>query len=193
MMTMRPIPMLGAAAALILAAAAAVPALAQDHRGGMRGGPGEGPGGAMMLDGMFDRFDADGDGRITRTEVAAARAARIAALDADGDGVVTRNEALAFARAEASARAERMAGRMFDRLDADGDGRLTAAEALSAGPGGFGGGPGPAGMFDRLDRDRDGAVTRDEAEAGMARMRDGRGGPRHDGGGEGRGHGRHGG
>jgi Ca2+-binding EF-hand superfamily protein len=165
--------LLGAGAAIAVTTAGM--AAAQDRRGG------------MGMDMMFERLDTDGDGRITRAEAAAARAARIAALDSDGDGIVTRDEAVAFARAEASDRAGRRAAAMFDRADADGDGRLTAAELMTGG--GMRGGPDIGRMFDRLDRDGDGAITRDEAaEArrgarrgeGRRAMRDGHG-PRHDG------------
>jgi Ca2+-binding EF-hand superfamily protein len=149
--------LLGAAA--LLALTAALPASAHDRRAG------------MGLDALFERLDADGDGRITREEVAAARAARIAALDADGNGIVTRDEAIAFARAEAAARAEWRAGVMFDRADADGDGRLTAAELMAGG--GMPGGMDFGRMFERLDRDGDGAVSRAEAEAAMRAFRGG--------------------
>lgn len=150
-------------------------AVAQDRRGGM-GMDG------MGMERMFERFDADGDGRLTQDEVAAARAARIAALDADGDGVVTRDEAIAFARAEASDRAERRAGAMFDRADADGDGRLTAAEVLAAG------GMPLGGMFARMDLDNDGAISGDEARAAHRAFRRGEGRGEGWGGGHLRGH-----
>ncbi|MFN3642695.1 MAG: EF-hand domain-containing protein [Gemmobacter sp.] len=162
----------------LLIAAAAAPAFARDH--------GRGPG---MLDGLFERFDANGDGRITREEIANHRAERIAALDADGDGFVSRDEAIAFARTEAAARAERAAGAMFDRADADGDGRLSAAEVMTAAD--RAGAPSLTMMFDRLDADGDGAITRAEAEAARAAMRargkpdrsgEGRGGRHHGGG-----------
>lgn len=150
--------LLGAAAMLALTAAG--PAAAQDRRGG------------MGMEMMFERLDTNADGHITREEVAAARAARIAALDADGDGVVTRDEAVVFARAEAADRAERRAGAMFDRADADGDGRLTAAE-LMAGGGGMRGGMDIGRMFDRLDSDGDSAISREEAEAARREFRRG--------------------
>ncbi|MCC6306681.1 MAG: hypothetical protein IT545_16020, partial [Rhodobacteraceae bacterium] len=41
---------------------------------------------------LFDRLDADGDGKVTGVEVRAARAARVAGLDADGDGFLTADE-----------------------------------------------------------------------------------------------------
>lgn len=153
------------ALALLLAAGIAVAAPALAHEG-KRGGGGMdqrgGDRGAML----FERFDSDGDGRVTRDEVAAARTARQAALDADGDGFVSRDEMTAHAQAEASARAASRAGRMFDRLDADGDGRLGAAEVMT---GQMGNG---MQMFDRLDADGDGVITRDEAAVRGNGMRD---------------------
>ncbi|TXN21139.1 acid-shock protein [Methylobacterium sp. WL9] len=73
------------------------------------------------------RADADGDGRIARSEWTdwwAARpekgpadpAARFRAIDADGDGFLTAQEI------------DATFGKRFERLDADHDGRFTAAE-----------------------------------------------------------------
>lgn len=82
----------------------------------------------------FQRFDADGDGVLTRDEAAAHhaqrseerrkraeewRAKRFAALDADGDGKVTLEEFGA------------RRGQMFARADANGDGKITRDEIAS--------------------------------------------------------------
>lgn len=154
-----------ALAALLLGAA--VPAFAQGL-----GGPG--------FD--FATLDADGDGKITRAELDAARQGRIAGLDADGDGRISRDELIAHHTREAQARATRMAEAMMDSLDADGDGFLAAAELAAR--------PVPVRMFDRLDTDGDGAISQAEADAARDRMaqRGGHGG--HGGhGGKGGGHG----
>ena len=41
---------------------------------------------------MFDRMDANGDGKVTRAEAQAAGDAFFAKLDKNGDGVVTKEE-----------------------------------------------------------------------------------------------------
>ncbi len=123
--------------------------------GGHGQGQGFGPGGradaarerVARVDAMFRLLDADGDGRITAAEVAAARAARFAAADSDGDGRLDPAEFEAMRRAM---RAERA----FARHDGDGDGFLTEAE-LAARSGRMEAGLGP-----------DGVLTRDEALAG---------------------------
>lgn len=126
------------------------------HRmGDAQGDRGRGP----QID--FDTVDADKDGKITPTEIAASRAARFAAADTNGDGKLDRAELIA--RAEAT-KAERMATRALDMLDADRDGALSAAE-MADGPG-MG-----TRMFARMDADKDGALTRAELDAARDDMR----------------------
>lgn len=78
----------------------------------------------------FERFDADADGRVTREEIAAARARRHEemrvraeerwrAADANGDGAID--------LAEAQAKMPR-AAQNFGRIDADGNGLLSRDE-----------------------------------------------------------------
>lgn len=157
-----------AALAAVLAIGAGGVAMAdragQDHAGGPAHGP------MAMMD--FATLDADGDGQITREEMQAPRAARLAALDADGDGRISLDELKADQLRNAEERAARRAARMMALMDADGDGTLTAAELLA--------GPGPAMMFDRIDTDGDGVISQAEADAARDRMdrrvdRDGRG------------------
>ncbi|KAG8053526.1 hypothetical protein GUJ93_ZPchr0001g30680 [Zizania palustris] len=96
---------------------------------------------------VFSRFDADGDGRISPSELATVVRAIAAApapsesavgrevaammdeLDTDGDGFVDLGEFKAFhgrGRGDAEHEAELRAA--FDVYDVDGDGRITAAE-----------------------------------------------------------------
>ena len=70
------------------------------------------------------RADADGDGRLSRTEFIGRRLERLSAADADRDGSVTREELRSAARARLSARADAR----FDRMDADDDGAISRAE-----------------------------------------------------------------
>ena len=155
------IPALGATALALAFSAAALAA-----PGAMRHGP-----------------DANGDGTITRAELAARVAERFAKADANGDGVLNQAD-----------KAARM-GDLFDRMDTDKNGSISRAEFVAAhsamggehagmemggglmgghqmsehGPGmrehpmGMGGGPGM--MLRMADANNDGAVTRDEALA----------------------------
>ena len=117
---------------------------------------------------MFDRMDANHDGRLAADEMPQRRAGAEAGatghgmgmMDADKDGVVTRAEHAAAMQA------------MFDRRDADHDGKLVAAE-MEAAP--WAGHAGMArheggGMKPGMDGDKDGSVTAAEYAA-MARAR----------------------
>ncbi len=97
---------------------------------------------------MFERYDTDGDGKISREEFEQARAARFATADADGDGAVTVQEFMTYAEAR---RVERLTS-MFEQLDTDDDGVLSAEELDRRADA----------MFTRLDRDGDGVVTKED-------------------------------
>ncbi|MEL6765780.1 MAG: calcium-binding protein [Pseudomonadota bacterium] len=103
--------------------------------------------------GMFERADANGDGRVTLAEAAAFNAARDARVDRNADGRIS----LAEAEAAASARALEKARTAFARRDLDGDGFIEPAERAAR----------DAQRFSRLDLDGDGAVTRREARAAL--------------------------
>mgnify|MGYP005845394363 CR=1 FL=1 len=150
------------AVALIGAAGLAV---AQEFGRGMHGGWGRPAAGERM----FERLDADGDGKVTRAEIDAARAADLATYDANRDGVLSVEE---FAELHAARTRDRMV-RHFQFLDADGDGKVTEAEMEAP----------AARMLRRLDADGDGAVTREE----VAEARRGMGGRQGMGRGTGRG------
>ena len=106
---------------------------------------------------MFDKLDANSDGKITQEEVAAAKEVRFAKVDADGDGFVTQEEMTAHMMA----RHEERMKKMFERQDGDGDGKLAVSEF---------GGHGEK-MFEMMDADGDGAVTKEEAKAAREKMR----------------------
>ncbi len=137
---------------------------------------------------FLERFDADGDGSVTRAEIEAEAAARFAAVDSNGDGELNAEEMLAAQESRREARREAGAERMIERLDTDGNGTLSAEE-LAAGPG-RGGKDGRRGgdMFARLDADGDGVITTAELEQAKDRMMDGRGHHKGKGKGHGRGH-----
>lgn len=100
---------------------------------------------------LWQDADTDNDGRITRAEVEAARAAQFAAADADGDGQLTEAELAASHAASAAERAEAQAARRISRMDVNGDGTLSIGEI-----------PSMMRIFDRLDTNGDGAIDADE-------------------------------
>mgnify|MGYP003657248245 FL=1 len=101
---------------------------------------------------MFDRIDADKDGKVTQAEIDRARADNIAKFDANNDGVLQLEEYKGLWL-------EHMNRRMvdgFQRLDDDGDGKVTDAEMKA-----------PMTRITRfMDRDGDGVITREELRLG---------------------------
>lgn len=73
---------------------------------------------------MFEKWDADKDGKVTAEEVKAFAAERFAKRDIDGDGVVSRDDREKFRTAR---REERRAER-FAKIDADSDGMISLDE-----------------------------------------------------------------
>ena len=143
-----------AAAALIAVASTAVIATAHDR--GM--GPRDARGPAML----FERFDTNSDGAITRAEIEAAALAHFTQADVNGDGQLTADEMAAAADAR---RAGRQADRIAKRIehhDTNGDGMLSLQEATAAAAAGDGR---IERMFEHLDADGDGTITQAEAEA----------------------------
>ena len=104
--------------ALSLGLLAAAPVLAK--------GPGYGGGPGAM---MFDRFDTDGDGKVTQEEFDAGHSGRFQQMDLNGDGAVTQDEAR---QAMQQMRAEYM-----------GKGKMGGPGGQGMGPCGGGMGPGP--------------------------------------------------
>ena len=177
------------AAAFGIGLFAALPSQAQDEMGmgmGMGGqGMGEegmmtgGPGAGPMVD--FETMDADKDGKVTKAEITAARAAQVTAADANSDGKLSVDEIAAMQMARMAQRANDRATRMVAELDVDGDGMLTVSELIVR--------PMPDRMFDRLDTDGDDAISQAEIDAMRATMQDRMQGRRgHGHGGDGPGH-----
>ncbi len=77
---------------------------------------------------MLERYDSDGDGRLSRSERDAARESRaLERWDSDGDG------SLSEAEREAAREGRRQEQQEIrDRYDADGDGRLSRSERENA-------------------------------------------------------------
>jgi len=131
------------------------------------GGPGmmKGKGGPDAV--MFNRFDADGDGTVTRAEFDAGHTDMLKAADKDGDGAVSLDEFNAFAddmrnEMRAQHRAQRQAW-VFSKLDANDDGTVTADEIA----------PHAEDRFEAFDRNDDGAVSAEELQKSMRGHRGG--------------------
>lgn len=169
-------------AAVVMASvsgAAVLPAFAQDGTGAtpaqadMKAGPkpggprdGKGPGmrghGDMGRKFDFAAVDANGDGKITKEEFDAQRAAKVDALDANKDGMISADELVAMHMKGAQERAEARAKRMIEAHDSNGDGMLSAAELAVRAE--------PKDMFAMFDADGDGAVTQEEVKAFADKM-----------------------
>lgn len=83
---------------------------------------------------LIEKFDSDGDGKLSESERAAAKAAmaeRRAAADADGDGTITKEERLAAFKQRLSEN-EELAARVLQRFDADENGELSEEELAKA-------------------------------------------------------------
>ncbi len=138
-----------------------------------RGGA-EAPRGPIHGEMLFERFDLNEDGELTRNEVAGAAAAHFAETDANGDGKLTAEELLAAHETRMAERRARRVDQMIERLDTDSDGMLTLEEMTRV----------PAEnrlerMFEHLDADEDGVITTAEAEEMRGRRGPGRGHRRH--------------
>ena len=104
---------------------------------------------------MLEQFDADGDGRLTQTEIDTARTERFAKYDANGDGALSLDEFSGLFQ-EVS---RPMMVRAYQKLDPDGDASVTAEEFDRP----F------ANLVERHDRDGDGALSRSDMKRGHHR------------------------
>jgi Ca2+-binding EF-hand superfamily protein len=123
--------------------------------------------GGMGMHGGIARLDADGDGRISRVEVAgkARLAEKFDEIDANRDGYIVRAEMQAWHERmrpqREAARAERF-GKMFAEADLNGDGRLSRVEVTEKLPR-------LAERFEWLDSNGDGFLDRSEMQTGKRR------------------------
>ncbi|MFA9462186.1 EF-hand domain-containing protein [Thiohalorhabdus sp. Cl-TMA] len=117
------------------------------------GGPGRGPD-------PLERFDTNGDGKLTTEELRDFRTERLHKFDKNGDGHLGLDE---FEGAWLAGMETRMV-RRFQHFDRDGSGEVTEEEYLRP----------VTRMMRHLDRDGDGTVTREE----LRKMHRYHGGPR---------------
>ena len=97
---------------------------------------------------LFERYDANNDGKITKDEITAARKASITKYDADKDGQLSLDE---FQGVFNEIMRHRMV-RMFQKLDRDGDAKVSEAEIARR----------VDRMMAHLDRNDDGEIERGE-------------------------------
>lgn len=108
----------------------------------------------------FEQLDLNGDGQITRAELAGQAAIRFDAADANKDGELDRSELLAMGREGA----ERHVERMLKRGDTDENGTLSQAE-MEAMHAKRSKGDRAARMFERADANGDDAISAEEFAA----------------------------
>jgi len=96
---------------------------------------------------VMEKYDHDGDKRITEAEILASKRDLFDEVDQDHNGGLTVEE---YIRIEAVKRRLALEAR-FSKLDRNGDGKVCEDEFSRIRP-----------MFARLDRNRDGAITDDE-------------------------------
>ena len=148
-------------AAMAAIAFGASSALAQDGQGGGQGGGGQGGRGG----GMFERLDADHDGKVSLAEYEAGRMMQFKRMDTDGNG------SLSFAEIDAAtAAAAQRGGPMADMMkarnealkaaDANGDQSISADEFKAY----------VDAEFKKMDTNNDGYLTPDEMQAAMGGM-----------------------
>jgi len=113
---------------------------------------------------LFERYDANQDGKITKEEITAARKASLTKYDANKDGQLSLEE---FQGMFNEIMRHRMV-RMFQKLDRDGDAKVSEAEIARR----------VDRMMAHLDRDDNGEIERGELKRkhkGHDRDRDERG------------------
>ena len=118
---------------------------------------------AKDADKHFKLMDADGDGKITRAEHAAAAKKMYQACDANRDGIVTAAEmdAAMAMQGEKIGKDDMSSSEKIKVIDQDGDGALTVAEHNA----------GTEKMFGRMDANGDGSLSKAECEQGMKMMK----------------------
>lgn len=115
---------------LRLIAATAVLALVAGSAVAQPAGPGRGPGPGGF--GLLE-FDANADGKLTKTELDSGQRARFDKIDANKDGSITGAERAAHFKATADARRAEVTKARFADLDKDKNGQLSQSEFSAGG------------------------------------------------------------
>lgn len=106
----------------------------------------------------FEQMDSNGDGRVTREELRAAREQMFAKRDRNRDGYLD--------KADLPKRAARRMGdrgaELRERIDSNGDGRISKEEFVN----------GDTLLFDMADKNSDGELDAEEIEAAKTAMRE---------------------
>ena len=133
-----------ATALFILTAMACAPAAyAQMGPGGHHGMGDPDKGGPM-----FQEYDANGDGIVTKAEFEAKTAANFSEADVHHKGAITFEEFQDYAQKQMEKRRQEMMKRHFDKMDTNHDGKISAEEFKV----------GTDKMFDWMDANHDGKI-----------------------------------
>lgn len=114
-------------------------------------------------DKRFKKMDANGDGKISRAEHAAAAKQMFMQCDANHDGIVTAAEmdASTAAQGEKPDKHDKTSAEKIQMIDQNGDGQLTTAEHEA----------GTEALFAKMDKDGDGFLSKEECEDAQKMMK----------------------
>lgn len=113
----------------------------------------------------FKATDTNGDGALSKEEMAASRMQRLGATDADKDGFISADELAEHRAAMIRAKKDKHFSRFSSRFDANKDGKVSLDEIKAFDP--------P--YFKKADADGDGKLTQEEMKAARKNYHDGMG------------------
>jgi hypothetical protein len=143
---------------------------------------GSGMDASAMWQRLLQKADANGDGKISKTEFESAKPKDgtgpgvediFSKIDTNGDGTITEDENAVFISSMQAPPPPPSPEEMFTKADTDGDGKLSKAEFSAMAPKG---GSSPSQetdtdtVFDEMDTNQDGFVSQAEFTAAMDKM-----------------------